>query len=236
MQSNSKLQKGFELTQIPMRIFYQAAVCARLHGDAQFTLLDECPEQDGGYAQDRYHPRFIAALLILGDGLDLDNDRFHPFMDEFCGDEFITAATIFHINKHRSIRTLEISPKQILISADCESPEALRVLCNEIDWLKRFLKNCNYHWNQIAPADFQGSLPNIVLNPIRLAGIPIPAEMVTMRFAISQEKAFSLLQGSRIYNNPFTFLREMIQMHVMQRNFNTGKTIFLCQERSSLQR
>lgn len=211
MQSNSKLQKGFELTQIPMRIFYQAAVCARLHGDAQFTLLDECPEQDGGYAQDRYHPRFIAALLILGDGLDLDNDRFHPFMDEFCGDEFITAATIFHINKHRSIRTLEISPKQILISADCESPEALRVLCNEIDWLKRFLKNCNYHWNQIAPADFQGSLPNIVLNPIRLAGIPIPAEMVTMRFAISQEKAFSLLQGSRIYNNPFTFLREMIQ-------------------------
>lgn len=34
MQSNSKLQKGFELTQIPMRIFYQAAVCARLHGDA----------------------------------------------------------------------------------------------------------------------------------------------------------------------------------------------------------
>lgn len=42
-------------------------------------------------------------------------------------------------------------------------------------------------------------------------GTEIPAEMVTTRFAISQEKAFSLLQGSHIYNSHFTFLRELIQ-------------------------
>ena len=77
--------------------------------------------------------------------------------------------------------------------------------------LENFLKNCNYSWNEIAPDNFSGSLPNIFLNPIRLNGTEIPAEMVTTRFAISQEKAFSLLQGSRIYNNHFTFLRELIQ-------------------------
>ena len=41
----SKLQAGLELTQIPMRIFYQAAVCAELHGESDFTLIEKCPQQ-----------------------------------------------------------------------------------------------------------------------------------------------------------------------------------------------
>lgn len=167
--------------------------------------------KDGGYAHDWYHPRFVAALLIIGDGLDLDNDRFHLFMEDFSGADFITETTITHINKHRSIRTLQISPRKIEISADCKTAESLRTLCNEIRWLEGFLKNCTYKWNEIAPENFSGSLPNISLNPIRLNGTEIPAEMVTTRFAISQEKAFSLLQGSHIYNSHFTFLRELIQ-------------------------
>ena len=207
----SKLQAGLELTQIPMRIFYQAAVCAELHGESDFTLIEKCPQKDGGYAHDWYHPRFVAALLIIGDGLDLDNDRFHLFMEDFSGADFITETTITHINKHRSIRTLQISPRKIEISADCKTAESLRTLCNEIRWLEGFLKNCTYKWNEIAPENFSGSLPNISLNPIRLNGTEIPAEMVTTRFAISQEKAFSLLQGSHIYNSHFTFLRELIQ-------------------------
>lgn len=207
----SKLQAGLELTQIPMRIFYQAAVCAELHGESDFTLIEKRPQKDGGYAHDWYHPRFVAALLIIGDGLDLDNDRFHLFMEDFSGADFITETTITHINKHRSIRTLQISPRKIEISADCKTAESLRTLCNEIRWLEGFLKNCTYKWNEIAPENFSGSLPNISLNPIRLNGTEIPAEMVTTRFAISQEKAFSLLQGSHIYNSHFTFLRELIQ-------------------------
>lgn len=199
------------MTQIPMRIFYQAAVCAELHGESDFTLIEKCPQKDGGYAHDWYHPRFVAALLIIGDGLDLDNDRFHLFMEDFSGADFITETTITHINKHRSIRTLQISPRKIEISADCKTAESLRTLCNEIRWLEGFLKNCTYKWNEIAPENFSGSLPNISLNPIRLNGTEIPAEMVTTRFAISQEKAFSLLQGSHIYNSHFTFLRELIQ-------------------------
>ncbi len=143
IDSPSKLQAGFELTQIPMRIFYRAAVCARIHGDSDFTLLEKCPQKDGGYAHDWYHPRFIAALLIIGDGLDLDNDRFHPFMEEYSGADFITETTVVHVNKHRSIQTLQISPRRIEISADCQTAEALRTLCNEIHWLENFLKNCN---------------------------------------------------------------------------------------------
>lgn len=132
-------------------------------------------------------------------------------MEDFSGADFITETTITHINKHRSIRTLQISPRKIEISADCKTAESLRTLCNEIRWLEGFLKNCTYKWNEIAPENFSGSLPNISLNPIRLNGTEIPAEMVTTRFAISQEKAFSLLQGSHIYNSHFTFLRELIQ-------------------------
>lgn len=79
----SKLQSGLLMTGIPMRIFLQIAGCARAHGESDFqTLLDTLPQYDGGFAQDTYHPMFIAVLLSLGDILDLDNNRFNPFAQD----------------------------------------------------------------------------------------------------------------------------------------------------------
>ena len=43
------------------------------------------------------------------------------------------------------------------------SPEELRLLCQELDWLGGFLKNCSYHWASIAPDNFQGCLPVVEL-------------------------------------------------------------------------
>lgn len=209
----SKLQSGLLMTGIPMRIFLQIAGCARAHGESDFqTLLDTLPQYDGGFAQDTYHPMFIAVLLSLGDILDLDNNRFNPFAQDVAGeDDLFPAASQVHYLKHQAIRSLRISPKRIHIEADCGSPNELRLLCQELDWLGGFLKNCSYHWASIAPDNFRGCLPVVELDKVSLNGVSIPTNLVTTKFELSQKKAFYLLSGANLYDLKYPFLRELLQ-------------------------
>lgn len=209
----AKLQSGLLMTGIPIRIFLQAAACARAHGESDFnTLLRTLPQYDGGFAQDTYHPLFIAVLLSLGDILDLDNNRFNPFIQDVAGEnDLFPASSQAHYRKHQAIRSLRISPKRIHIEADCSSPEELRLLCQELDWLGGFLKNCSYHWASIAPDNFQGCLPVVELEQVSLNGASIPPDLVTTKFELSQKKAFRLLSGANLYDLKFPFLRELLQ-------------------------
>lgn len=212
VKETDESQSGFTMTGIPLRIFLQLAECAEMHNaassfrDIENTLL-EC---DNGYAYDQYHPRFIAVMLMLGDILDVDNDRFNPFVKEMAGKTFTSSSEI-HYKKHRAIRALRVSPKIISVQADCAGTEELRLLRADFDWLEKFLQDCNYHWGEIAPDNFHGCLPALSFEKIRLEGQEIPSDLVSSKFLISQRKAFRLLQGANLYNNRFVFLRELLQ-------------------------
>lgn len=212
VKESDESQSGFAMTGIPLRIFLQLAECAEMHNagssfkDIASTLL-EC---DNGYAYDQYHPRFIAVMLMLGDILDVDNDRFNPFVKEMAGKTFTNSSKV-HYQKHRAIRALRINPKIISIQADCAGTEELRLLRSDFDWLEKFLQDCNYHWGEIAPDNFRGCLPALSFDKIRLEGQEIPSDLVSSKFLISQRKAFRLLQGANLYSNRFVFLRELLQ-------------------------
>lgn len=208
----AKLQGGLLMTGIPIRIFLQIAACARAHGESDFdTLLATLPKCDDGFTQDTYHPMFIAVLLSLGDILDLDNERFNPFTQDVVGNDLFPAASQTHYRKHQAIRSLHISPKRIRIAADCSNTDELRLLCQDMDWLEGFLKNCSYHWASIAPDNFCGCLPVIELTQVSLNGASIPPNLVTTKFELSQKKAFHLLSGANLYARSFPFLRELLQ-------------------------
>lgn len=212
VKETDKSQSGFAMTGVPLRIFLQLAECAEMHNtfsnfkDIASTLL-EC---DNGYAYDQYHPRFIAVMLMLGDILDVDNNRFNPFMKEMAGKTLANSSEI-HYQKHKAIRALRITPKLISIQADCAGTNELRLLRGDFDWLERFLQDCNYHWGEIAPDNFRGCLPALSFEKIRLEGQEIPSDLVSSKFLISQRKAFRLLQGANLYSNRFVFLRELLQ-------------------------
>ena len=207
-----KLQSGLLMTGIPIRIFLQIAACARMHGEFSFdAMMKTLPQYDDGYTQDTYHPMFIGVLLALGDILDLDNERFNPFIKDVLGDDLFPAKSQMHYRKHQAIRSLRITPKSIQIEADCCNSEELRQLCQEVDWLEGFLKNCSYHWAAIAPDNFCGCLPVVKLSKVCLNGEPIPASLVTTKFELSQKKAFHLLSGANLYERRFPFLRELLQ-------------------------
>lgn len=216
MSANNKMHSAFEVSGIPVRIFLQIAGCARMHqGESNVTLLmnairNELLECDNGFAGDKYHPRFIAILLMLGDILDIDNGRFSVFSQEFAG-PLMNSVSKAHLRKHRSIRALQITPRRIEIRADCDQPDELRLLYADISWLQRFIKECSYYWSEIAPAGYCGCLPTVECPRIQMNGREIPTELVAAKFQISQKKAFRLLQGADLYKERMVFLRELLQ-------------------------
>ena len=204
-----KLGAGFSMAGVPLRIFLAIARCAELHTSDDFNDVIMLPWKDGGYASDYYHPRFIAVLLMLGDLLDMDNDRFHPMVFEFV--ENFPEMSKNHYDKHRSIRKLHISPTIIEIEADCGNQKALRLVRKECEMLMSILREAGYRWSTIRPEQFSGSLPTLGDVHLFLNRNKIPEELVTAQFNISQKKAFFILEGSNLYEGKFVFLREFVQ-------------------------
>lgn len=204
-----KLRWEFSMSVVPMRIFFRVADCAALHTDWEFKHILDLPWEENGYDNDMLHPRFVAVLLQLGDALDIDNDRFHPFAHAFAGS--FPQQSEAHYNKHLAIRTLKITPEEIEIEADCETRETMRLVRNECDGIEALLKSASYYWSRIAPKGFGGALPSFKLSKLLLKGKEIPWDLALSRFQISQQKAFSFLQGENIYSGYFPFVRELLQ-------------------------
>lgn len=200
---------GFSLAGMPQRMFLAVANCARMHTHPDFDAIMELPQEDNGYVSDYIHPRFVSVLLQLGDILDMDNNRFHPFMQMCTG--YIPESSQQHFEKHMSIRRLHIRPDKISIEADCKTQEALRLIRKECDMLKSILKDAGYNWAIICPPGYKGALPTVESVKLYLSGRKIPEELVTTQFKISQQKAFSILEGANVYSGNFVFLREFLQ-------------------------
>lgn len=204
-----KLRSEFAMSGIPMRIFLRIADCASLHTDWDFRHILDLPFEENGYEHDMLHPRFVAVLLQLGDALDIDNDRFHPFAHAFLGK--LPMQSQAHYDKHMAIRSLKVTPEKICVEADCISREAMRLVKKECAALERLLKMTSYHWSSIAPRGLGGALPTLKIPRLLLKGREIPTDLAMMPFRISQKEAFSLLQGEKRYSVNFPFVRELLQ-------------------------
>lgn len=204
-----KLGNGFSVSGIPLRIFLRIADCASIHTSSGIEPVLKLPREDSGYVLDMLHPRFVAVMLQLGDALDMDNDRFNPFVFQFAGG-FPRTSTL-HFKKHQAIRQLKITPEAIQIQADCDSQDVLRLVRMECEAIEEILKNASYYWSNIAPEGFSGCLPTLNQSAILLDGQRVPKELVKAQFNISQVRAFKLLEGANVYGGNFVFLREVIQ-------------------------
>ena len=206
------------------------------HGQTIEDLLKLSPEADG-MAGDDYHPRFVAAMLRLGDLLDLDNGRFPAwFAKEVAQNKnIIPKLSILHFGKHEAVSHLLITPDKIEITAHCYSKyiarsgeenrekedleiENAQEECYEIaglvsEWTERLTAECNelvMHWNEIAPCDF-GSPPANLNISIYVDGMEYTAENRTLQMQMSQERVMDLLEGTSIYRDNYVGIREIIQ-------------------------
>lgn len=175
--------------------------------------LEQCAD---GVVADDFHPRFIAAMLRLGDLLDLDNGRFPRwFVSEISRDKnIIPKLSSLHYRKHEAISHLLITPKEIQVIASCYSDNdgyAVASIVSEwFDWLDEECRNQILHWSEIAQSDF-GQPPRVTKKEIMIDGKKYTSGNYTLQMRMPQNRVMDLLKGSNIYGDHYVFIRELIQ-------------------------
>ena len=173
-----------------------------------FAKLFDLHKETNGYKGDYAHPRLVASLLRLGDVLDLDNGRFN-----YCGEKIFGTMpkdSKVHYGKHEATKHILINSNVIEVEADCSSDTVYRETRRWYDLLKNEIESMHLNWSDIATPEF-GYPPRLMPYKILRNGIKDTHSLSDLRFAISQSKAFEILEGASIYKYKYSCLREIVQ-------------------------
>ena len=193
---------------IPERLIRLVGQVSSLHTrDPKAVLaLDYCTN---GFGADYAHPRFIAEMLRLGDLLDADNGRFSEAAELATGELPVDSKR--HRGKHEATRHILITPQQIEYRADCGSAAVYREARSFLTWLESELTFAAVHWAELVPEAVGGSAPRLTKRELLLNGKRDLDNTSDLRFFISQERAFDIIEGANLYESNLAFLRELIQ-------------------------
>lgn len=162
-----------------------------------------------GHNADYIHPRFVAEMIRMGDLLDVDNNRFNTYVYKATGE--LPNSSKRHVEKHKSTRHILITPGVIEYKADCPTQEIYRETRVFLSWLIKETDFLAKEWRAIVPENFSGSAPKLGKTEILLNGQPDLNGVADLRFSISQEKAFQIIEGTNLYNDKYIYIRELIQ-------------------------
>lgn len=207
-----ELAESFYSRQLPQRFIDLLAKVAFLHGESFEDVMSHLYQRANGLKGDYIHPRFIACMIRLGDLLDFDSNRFNAFSNATIKE--MPETSVLHQQKHASVKHMLIYPNSIEAELDCHDEKVYRVARTWFDWLEKEVNYQSREWTNIAPEDLGGLPPVISKDSIRIFynGIQAKPELLNLKFAMSQQKIFNILQGGGIYKEPgFVFIREIVQ-------------------------
>lgn len=141
--------------------------------------------------------------------MDADNSRFEPTAELVTGE--LPQDSAAHKGKHEATIHLLITPEQIEYRADCPNHAVYRETRVFLDWLESELTFAAINWLNLIPKELGGTAPRLTKKELLLNGKPDIENTSDLRFGISQEKAFEIIEGSGTYNDKMIFLRELIQ-------------------------
>lgn len=185
------------------------------HGKDFQDLFQMEPVADGIVGDD-FHPRFVAAMLRLGDLLDLDNGRFPLWFarEAVQEDSLLPRLSVLHYDKHESVSHLLIRDREISVRADCTSEkggfDTADLIGQWTGWLRKECRNLRLHWKEIAPGEF-GMPPGDPDIKIFVDGRPYISANQIMQMRMSPQRIMKLLEGSSIYRDKYVGIREVIQ-------------------------
>ena len=207
-----ELAENFYSKRLPRRFVDLLAKVAFLHGESFEEVISQLFQKANGLKGDYIHPRFIACMIRLGDLLDFDSNRFNAFSNATIKE--MPETSVLHQQKHASVKHMLVSPSSIEAELDCHDEKVYRVARTWFDWLEKEVNMQSREWTNIAPEDLGGLPPVISKNSIKILynGIQAKSELLNLKFAMSQQKIFNILQGGGIYKEPgFAFIREIVQ-------------------------
>jgi len=193
---------------IPERLVKLIGDIAFCHGQSFKNIFNLKKRANGvGLASDIIYSRRVAALLRLGDLLDMDNGRFDE--NAYCLYGDVPNITLENRNKHAAITHFLVTENIIEVSVDCPTEGSFEIASQWLTWLKDEITNLSLYWNDIVSDDF-GTAPTLIQPEIKLNGKFLQGDSLR-HFDFSDDAVFELLVGANIYSNKFSCIRELIQ-------------------------
>ncbi|MTC59600.1 hypothetical protein GKR50_06170 [Providencia rustigianii] len=193
---------------IPSRLFHFVAEIVSCHGRNREEILKIAKCNDGMDSEDYAHPRYVAALLRIGDLLDIDDGRFCQTMLASIGK--VPLSSIAHQHKHSSIKHLYIDSNVIEIKSLCPDYESFEHQSQWFDYLKHEVRYQSENWNDISPDKNYSSLPVIKDLTCKIDGY-MDVDGKAPHIKLYNKRVYEYLSGNLIYSEKFPFLRESIQ-------------------------
>lgn len=195
-------------TLIPQRFFNFVAEIVQCHGKKRTEILNLAKQNDGMDANDYSHPRYIAALLRIGDLLDIDDGRFCPTLLENIGE--IPPSSLDHQHKHASIKHLLINHEVIDIKAECVEYGGYKAQKAWFDYIQDEFDYQKRVWNKIVPESSYRALPTIENLDCSIKGyIAIKGKVPSI--SLDSKRVYDYITGAQLYSEKYPFVREIIQ-------------------------
>ena len=196
---------------IPKRIIDMLGSICYAHTQS-FDKVMELPFCEAGIDHEDCHPRYIACLLRLGDLLDIDNNRFSEVLLQTLPS--IPIDSIWHKDKHMSIKHLQINEIKIEARAECDDYDVADITNRWFSMIDSEMYNQMKNWNDIVPDVSYGFLPTLGKLDVVLKGFDTINGKERPSFKIDSSRAIELLQGAGLYNEPHQCIRELLQNSV----------------------
>jgi len=230
-------QNNVERDSIPGHMREAVAQIVYRHCGSPDNILELEHRENGFSSGDVIHPRFIAALLRLGDLMDMETTRFNPYIID--GLAYITKDNIAYMLKDLSVSEILVDERAINVTSSFNTEHVRRFLTrhrggagaaapdeDEVrkyissaikymrDWMNYIKQNTEWvwaAWSEVAPYDFPGSIAAARKLTILLDGRAYDENDMDLRYVIDPTRAAQIIEGAGLYTNRFVFLREIIQ-------------------------
>lgn len=195
---------------IPDRMYVPVANIALLHSCDFDEIFKKAPykENSFGFEAGQMHPQFAAAMLRIGDLLDMDSNRFNVNMMNHMG--LIPLESRLHLEKHKAITSLSYTESGISAEAKSDKFEVCKTTNQWFRWIEEEVNNLICCWNQIVPEKLHGCRLNRCSLRIYYKGQLFDASKET-RFSAESSRVYKMLIGENIYRSRLTFIREYLQ-------------------------
>lgn len=199
-------EKGIK--KVPERMYDVVADVAFLHGEDFEEIFQTVEMEENGFGAERMHPRFAAAMLRIGDLLDMDSNRFNIRMTKHMG--IIPLESTLHMKKHKAIKHLSYSQNVIEASAYSDELEVCKTTYWWFEYLDKEVEDLICSWNKIVPKELNGCRMNRCILKIYYRGELFDADK-QVKFQTDPERVYQLLIGENIYKTRLEFIREYLQ-------------------------
>lgn len=188
------------------RFYKIIAKCSMVHGE-DFEAVMKL-DDDEWAKESKCHPTFVAALLRIGDLLDIDNNRFDSIVLEHYGK--LPKISEIHKLKHDAITHIDLAENKIEITARSSSIEVCKCISNWFNYIDKEVRDLIFAWGKIAPKEMQGCKLTLPILKIFYCDQEF-SNYESQEFNINKEMLISLVIGRNLYVSNLDFIREYLQ-------------------------